>query len=350
MTEVKVAIIDDCFREVKVAGHSIVRPSHGLICLRYFKAFAHQQNVSLVPTVSSPNEQAPVECMVHALSALKKARPDLVVMSMGTTNPLVADQLVQEAFELVQRDVVIVCACSNEDIVSFPASIPGIIGVRNDRQNILQAGFFSYIDNPIDGIDVVASPLSLPNTRIKPASNSLAAQYVGALICNIMCKDGIRGISSIRAALTQQSVAFPHDFSYYQRTLNNGNCPHGGTIRFVGDAETAEKIAARLSVLFARDGYSIGTVTQAGSTEITKLWFALQDSFPHESISRKEKISFLFQLAKIDLLFLLPDVGEYPADVTVLVSATEIGNATFSADCSDCELMQGYLSILAAFD
>lgn len=348
----RVAIIDDFFGGKHIPAAECpeaVIPSHGMTCSMIFRRFAKTDNVKFFPVSRTFHEKTEVDRLADVLNQARETHPDLIVMSMGTTNPLAAGGLVNYVNQAEQDGIAMVCACSNENVITFPASLSGVIGVRYDRSDSLANGDFCYIDNPYDGIDIVSSfpnifgsePGGAAGVR---ASNSITAQYIGATVCNIMGETEITGIRGIRAELKRRSTSKTFGYEYYKIVLNNAPPANDAVVVSLrGCGEAVLKIAERLSELFAEDGYCAGILGDRLQTNIAELHFSSDSLFSAEHVALQDKISFLFSAAKIDLLFLMPDLSgaDRLADTVVLVGETEQkgdGNIAISPSCRSREL------------
>ena len=353
-------IIDDYFvdSDSDHFGQSLAKiESHGTACAKIFQAFSSHSKTTLLPVSSKFEEEITIKKLVHAIKQAREFRPDLLVMSMGTTNPLIIASLTEQIQQVIEDGVVLLCACSNENVVTYPASLPSVFGVRNEKLNILPEGGFSIVEHPCDGIDIISSfpdPIvykDRPNMR--RASNSLTTQYVGAIVSNIMIELGTKNRERIYEELKRKSIMKYFSSNYYEAVANRGKPADGGIISFCGKKTAALEIAQRLVFLFAEDGYCVAIAGQKLECNISKLHFSLSDFFSTEGLSLPKKISLLFRIAKIDLLLLLPDVETYPADIVISVGASNTSTSiqfVLDPDCTDNELELAYRFIRRNFE
>ena len=356
MTIPHAVIIDDFFGVRTVensAAENLITPSHGLSCQNTFERFLTTGKITCIPVEREYSIKATVNELLQVFNHAVRLRPNLIVMSMGTTNPLFAEELYACVQKVCQAGILLVCACSNENVVTFPASLPSVIGVRNDRFGILSNGEYCLVNHPCDGIDIISAfPHQLngngPHTSV--ASNSLTTQYIGAQICNMMASMNLTGIDAIRAELKKRSAPKAFGYSYYSKLFNRGVPADGIIIQLQGDFAEALRLSARLSALFAKDGYCAGILGRTLPSDISKLHFPLKDFFPTEHLSLLEKISLLFRMVSIDLLFMLPDLeiaaDAVPFDLVISASSTDRRKSiTIPSNCSEQDLYTKYAII-----
>lgn len=347
-----VVIIDDYFG--KNPTDFFQAPlSHGQICAKTFRLFTPHRNITYVSVASSPKLKPSVSKLAAAINYAFELTPDLIVMSMGTTNPLFAEELYTCVQKVHQAGILLVCACSNENLITFPASLPGVIGVRNDRSGILSNGEYCLVDHPCDGVDIISAfPHQLssncPHTSV--ASNSLTTQYIVAKICNIMASMNPPGIDAIRAELKRRSTPKVFGYNYYSNLFSSGMPIDGITIQLQGNFAEALRLSEQLSSLFAKDGYCAGILSLTLFSEIPKLHFCLKEFFPTEYLPLSEKISLLFKMVSIDLLFMLPDfettADQISADLVISVGCTDHKKAiTIPSNYSEQDLYTNYAMI-----
>lgn len=72
----------------------------------------------------------------------------LIHLSLGTVNYFDIKLLEEPVRRLLKKNVIIVAAYNNYNIRTYPAAFPGVFGVRQDREGILDSKQFLFQDQP----------------------------------------------------------------------------------------------------------------------------------------------------------------------------------------------------------
>ena len=101
--------------------------------------------------------------------------------------------------------------------------------------------------------------------------------------------------------------------------------------------------------LFAEDGYCAGIAGKKVETDLARMYFSLAECPLDGGISKENALPMLFRMAKIDLLFVLPDAAAYPTDINLAIGASRSGpGPVFQIDSAQSELRQTYPLLLSA--
>ena len=150
--------------------------SHGTVCAAVLGSIC--PDVQLVDIrILDAYGAAPIGHLLSALAWCRMNDVQIVHMSLGTLNYHDMQMLVPEIEALLKNGIYIIAAFHNSNIVSWPAGMPGVFGVRCDRGTVLGKGEFAVDADtkfPVENRLIASPPLTIP------ASNAAAAISVKA--------------------------------------------------------------------------------------------------------------------------------------------------------------------------
>lgn len=164
--------------------------SHGTICAAIIKKYAPSASLSSIKIL---NKQAKgvKEKLIKAIDWCIAQQINIINLSLGSIH--YCDYMsIKEMVNLAYRNgLIIIAASSNRNVVTYPASLTNVIGVKCDRDHILTNDEYIYNIDPVDGIEITANAqhcLSdiLGKEYTTYPSNSFAAPVITAVICQIM--------------------------------------------------------------------------------------------------------------------------------------------------------------------
>lgn len=194
--------------------------SHGTLCAEIIKTQAPDVKLASIKILDEKGK-CPVESLYHGLAWAVDNEFPLINMSLGTINihnSTILEELITRAY---RKGIVIVAACHNSDIRSFPASFQQVIGVKVSKTHDHSHGFFFHHD-PMDGIDVevtsktmeqvLSHAMSTKGTSFHAEknnyfsnSNSYAAPYITGLIAHLF-RDLPLSICHVKKILYKKAV------------------------------------------------------------------------------------------------------------------------------------------------
>jgi len=233
---------------------------------------------------------------------------DIIHMSLGTNQYLDFSPITKAVEEL--PDSIIVAACSNKHILTFPACLPGVLGVRRCDAVELQNKFV-FINAPYDGVELLVYS--------KDTSNSLAAPIITAKVCDYLAS-GVKGIEAIHKRLSKESV---HDTSFVNYQLYKGLIPaweklNASVVAIPSDISGGLYKLKDLILLFIQEGYRAVGLTRSQETWIENCIFRL--SWENELISLPDLIELYYNFTWPDIIFLhmeLKEVLALPSEMQV---------------------------------
>ena len=207
----KIAIIDDgvisnVFRNTYAASRHLIIPqnghrpyppqciTHGTVCAAIIKKYAPHADLIDVP-ILDVTHRASVSYLKLALEYCLEI-PDLAVINLSVGSTAFGDAflLQRPLSKLIAKGVVLVAACSNDDLFTVPANLSGIIAVKSCQTlpghtidyDELQDIFFSSSNFFLSHVDGTALQT--------PSFNSFSAPYVAARCYNILEMNGFKSM------------------------------------------------------------------------------------------------------------------------------------------------------------
>lgn len=117
--------------------------------------------------------------MIYAMNEAIKLEPDMIHMSIGTTNRKYASYIKQLVDMAMQKNITVVASCNNFGIKAYPANLKGVIGVKSLRYTNLKGKIYKkrkYYYAPAKMIDILGQE-ELKSSQ-KMSGTSIAAAYV----------------------------------------------------------------------------------------------------------------------------------------------------------------------------
>lgn len=171
-------------------------PNHGTVCLALLCEFLNRfhllSRVELfTASIADAKGVQTVALLEDALCLCFVQGADLVCLSAGFYRYCSARRILA----LLRRHphCLVIAAQSNESQITYPASLPHVLGVRYDPQ--LPPGQFSFIPHAADGIEIAAA---LPASRVLSqlgytsfTANSFIPPYLAAQLVHLAQRDGL---------------------------------------------------------------------------------------------------------------------------------------------------------------
>jgi hypothetical protein len=329
--KIKLAIIDDGVNEKFAAGiqldadyevvdgivnerkvRDLYQRSHGTDCATIL--CNHTKNYQLYSIkILDDQRTANKKDLITALEWCLNNGVELVNLSIGSSYYKDYADLKMIIDHLLSKGVIIVAACDNRNIRTFPASFPGVIGVRTDRVGILKEKEYVFIDNPGDGIDIIAYSeftvrYSNGEQKQLSANNSYAAPYITALVCNYLSRHPLN-IESIRRHLKIGGVC--KDVTAYDYVKANMllwqdkvEAPIIAVIHREIDSPSHLNLVSQLAAYFREDGYCCIACIDDCVPDNLPYIFDIQRYFEAVNLDFHSKLRLLYNVELPDLLIL----------------------------------------------
>lgn len=152
----EIAIIDNGIKTEGIIGKAVVKqisflnrskmykvPEHGTMCAQIIN-YIYPQARFIDLSIMESNGTTQIKKLLEALEWCIKNNIKLINLSMGTVNYFDIKSLKEVFDELQKKNVIVVAAYDNRNIKTFPAMFPGVFGVRQDREGILENQEFTF--------------------------------------------------------------------------------------------------------------------------------------------------------------------------------------------------------------
>ena len=154
---------------------------HGTVCSMVYLSISKQLDLLCISMLDALDATA----FSHAIDVCMSNNVDVVLCCFGTTSAQIIPLLLAPLSKLKDDHIQIVAACSNDNVVTFPASLPSVLGVRS----LGIGNDYYFTEKVLDGIEL---SMYVPKVDIIetlnhnfhcgiPYSNSIAAAYATSL-------------------------------------------------------------------------------------------------------------------------------------------------------------------------
>lgn len=252
-------LIDDQIKPIE--GNVDISPqSHGTICTLIMTSFTKHLEIFSLNIIPQGSRTTSVNNLCTALKWCLENDIKIINMSLGTTyfvdyfilNPIIE--------QLYFNGAIVVAACNNNNIITFPASMPNVIGVKCDFQNELNENEFFFNEKDIRNIQITSCCVySRLNGVSIDICNSYAAPYITALVINYTY-EGINSFNQVidRLKRSSNNNSILGGYQYDQKSItypsDYHDIPNIGLLNCYSD--DSNKIMKSISRVFQSYGYN----------------------------------------------------------------------------------------------
>lgn len=186
------------------------RESHGTVCYRIIKKYAPSCTICSVKILDDHTRCCNVNKLIAGLQWAASQGVPIVHLSLGSIEYEDFSLIRRQINEMTAKGIVIVAACNNRNIVTYPASMFSVIGVKADAS--LKDDEYGYEQDCLDGIPFSASSRHLLRKEggknpfyFSPIANSYAAPVVTAAVCNLLLESPFIDMQDLFFRLYQRS-------------------------------------------------------------------------------------------------------------------------------------------------
>lgn len=196
--------------------------SHGTICAAIVKKYYTQAILTSVKVLSSKSRKGKKKQLVKAIQWCIDNEIQVANLSLGTIDYRDFELIKDVINKAYNKGLIIVAACSNKDIFTYPASCSNVIGVKSSNDGNLKEGEYIFNLYPLDGIEITACSehMLLKNgneSKLTRMCNSYAAPMITAEVCKIIDKHPNITLEGIKQELYKSSI------NYSDNTLRVNN-------------------------------------------------------------------------------------------------------------------------------
>lgn len=242
MNTIKLAVIDDGIddnyienklifliaNETTVSSyHSEKGLTHGTIVAHIIEKTCEINSIISIKILKDQGEQGCSNKLITALEWCLTEGIQIINMSLGTTNLFEREKISQTVSKLYQKGVIMIAAVSNDNKITYPASLNTVIGVSYDWNRELSKNQFAYVENPIDGTDIIVHPNYSFSDLIIANCNSYSAPLVTSKVYQLYTQkasDFKMILNQLKLEICQNNILTPIR-NYENPTLENFNIP-----------------------------------------------------------------------------------------------------------------------------
>ena len=206
--------VDTALNILERKDYNALLPSHGSTCAAIIGKYAPDAAIGSIKILEDDNKSAMTGQLLKAMEWCSENGYRIVNLSLGTTQYRDFESIEKAVTCALAKGLIIVASCNNKNIITFPASLPGVIGVKCDTTLTLRDGGYYYNEPAYDGIDITAHCCqSLVNykgeTAPVPRCNSFATPLITAMVYKILNQSPKASLSKIKALLKKHAEARP---------------------------------------------------------------------------------------------------------------------------------------------
>jgi hypothetical protein len=199
--------------------------SHGTTCAAIIKKYAPDAIISSIKVLNE-NMVGAIDKLIKAINWCVENNIKILNLSLGTVFTKDMYKLKETINLAYSKGLIIIAACNNRGIITYPASFSNTIGVRSDKQSELKENHYIYNNNTLSGIEIIAvGAHELTDYRsekeVTLPANSFAAPFITAMIYNILCENQNLNIEQVKEHLACKSINKNKDeYSVINRSIN----------------------------------------------------------------------------------------------------------------------------------
>jgi len=187
--------------------------SHGTICAAIIKKYYPEAILNSIKVLNHKSHKCKKEQLIKAIEWCIYNDVQVINLSIGTINYRDFEPIREIIDKAYNKGLIIVAACNNKDIFTYPASYTNTIGVKCCKIDTLKEGEHIFNLYPIDGIEVTSCSehrLLKNNLKSKITSkcNSYAAPMITAEVCKIISKFPNITFKKIKEELYKHSINY----------------------------------------------------------------------------------------------------------------------------------------------
>ncbi len=234
--------------------------SHASTCMQIIKKYTNISDIDWYNiNIFSSEEYGKISSFLKALDFCREKGIKLIHLSLGTRNFSYFERIKYEIELLLNNDVIIVAALSNEEEYTVPACLDGVIGVRFSTD--LKDDRYIYLKNDLKGINFLACGshnLCMDGiAELCKLSNSFAAPVITAKVIDALRENVSLDSYGIMERLKKTSEQC---LECTLRMNSDGSSEDQLNVPVVliksSDIEKQKKLVEKINSLFIKEGYN----------------------------------------------------------------------------------------------
>ncbi|MBU3107435.1 S8 family serine peptidase [Clostridium gasigenes] len=195
---------------------TLFNASHGTICAAIVKLYYPKAILTSIKVLNSKSHKCKSKQLIKAIEWCIDNGIQVANLSLGTIDYRDFKKIKDTINKAYNKGLIIVAACNNKDIFTYPASCTNVIGVKCSKINALKEGEYIFNLYPIDGIELTCCSehdLFKNGEYLKTTNrcNSYASPMITAEVCKIIDKFPSITLEEIKQKLYKSSINYIED-------------------------------------------------------------------------------------------------------------------------------------------
>lgn len=196
--------------------YKLCNASHGTICAAIVKKYYTSAVLTSIKVLSDKNHKCKSTQLIKAIEWCIDNGIQVANLSLGSIDYRDFKMIRDTINRAYNKGLIIVAACNNKDIFTYPASFTNVIGVKCCEINALQEGEYIFNLYPIDGVEITSCSEHIlskndGDSKITKRCNSYAAPMITAEVCKIISKFPNITLEEIKEKLYESSINYTDD-------------------------------------------------------------------------------------------------------------------------------------------
>jgi hypothetical protein len=195
--------------------------THGTICASIINKYAPDAKIISIKILNNHNLKSNKEHLIRSIIFCIDYGIRLVNLSLGSVYFKDKDSIQYAVKTAYKNNVTIIAAFSNQNLMTYPASLPFVIGTKSEGEKFIPEGRYIFNPYPIDGIEFTIST----NHDIKDkygrrmklkGSNSFSAPLITAKTWEFLQNDPNIDVEKIKLLLVKNSINSNESYYHVQ--------------------------------------------------------------------------------------------------------------------------------------
>lgn len=237
--------------------------NHATICfLLYANALPHEFfEIISIKIIEKHEKTCDINKLITALKWCLENQVNVISLSIGSTYYRDFEQIDNLLKNLALKNIIIVAAFSNSNMITFPAASPYAIGVRSDSTNTLPSGGYMVLENGISNTEIIMAhditnftPKNI-SSDVMNGFNSFATPIIAAMTQKAILS-GCSNKTEVINYLKKNISSSPIDLWQLRKKQINDSSIDIPVIVLIDEGEKSIELLKNLCTLFYNDNYS----------------------------------------------------------------------------------------------
>lgn len=200
-----------------IESRDLEKSIHGNICAAIIKKYYDDVAFVSIKVLSKTNNG--ITCnkdqLIKAIEFCISNKIKIINLSLGTIDYRDFEDIKFIINKAYDNGLIIIAACSNKNVFTYPAACSNVIGVKAIADNKLEEGKYIFNLYPIDGIEIMACGehklFDGKEYKYTNKCNSYAAPMITAKVCKIIDKKPNLTLEMLKLELYKGAINFSND-------------------------------------------------------------------------------------------------------------------------------------------